>query len=295
MRTLPALLLLLALPAAAQIPIDMSEDLDFDRPEAWAFKYFASVTMLGPFGVADAAPAGGWTLGLEGGNVPRLNEEQRRVGFGGLKVEDLNRTEIFGRVRAVAALPANVTLTIGYVPPIELDDVTPHMLAVAVARPAWRGDRKRIGVRLHAQYGELDGDFTCTAAEAAAGADPLANPFGCEEPSRDTLKIGYVGLEAGAAFAVGERFEPYVTASVNALDLELNADARYQGFIDRTVQTADGVTLSAAAGSSLRVGASTELIAEVLYAPLDVVRPPETHESSDDLVNFRAMLRLRLK
>jgi hypothetical protein len=35
-------------PAGAQALIDVEDDLDFDRPEAWAMKWFASSSLLHP-------------------------------------------------------------------------------------------------------------------------------------------------------------------------------------------------------------------------------------------------------
>ena len=48
------LLFLGATPAAqAQGVIDVTEELDFDRPESWAMKYFASLSLLTGMGVPE--------------------------------------------------------------------------------------------------------------------------------------------------------------------------------------------------------------------------------------------------
>src|SRR4051812_10563314 len=80
----------LAVGACAQ-----TQHLDFDRPEAWALKYFASATLMNglqpPEPLFERRATGSVTLGLEAGWLPRLNTERARVGFTGKKEEDLNK------------------------------------------------------------------------------------------------------------------------------------------------------------------------------------------------------------
>ena len=78
-------------PVLAQPVVDLSEELDFNRTEAWGYKYFTSVTLMSSFGAPKALDSGSLALGFEIGQVPSLTEDQRRIGFNGTKVEDLNR------------------------------------------------------------------------------------------------------------------------------------------------------------------------------------------------------------
>src|SRR5664280_1223561 len=74
---------------AAQSPV---EHLDFDRPEAWALKYFSAVSTFTGFGPPVARKPGSVDFGLEGGWIPHLSNSQRRVGFDGTALEDLNKS-----------------------------------------------------------------------------------------------------------------------------------------------------------------------------------------------------------
>ncbi|MGH9390945.1 MAG: hypothetical protein ACRD1Z_15115, partial [Vicinamibacteria bacterium] len=103
-------LLLFSKAALAQPLIEATEKLEFDAPESWAMKYYASLALLTGMGVPEAMGAGKIDVGFEGGFVPQLNEDQRRVGFGGVKVEDLNRTPFFGRVRGRIGLSESTSL-----------------------------------------------------------------------------------------------------------------------------------------------------------------------------------------
>ena len=145
--------------------------------------------------------------------------------------------------------------------------------------------------------GSIEGDFTCSKDTAAAGADPIRNPFGCEAASRDEYDLQAFGLEASAAWKVGRdgRWEPFLALSYNRMDLEFQVDARYSGLIDRTRLETDGQTVYALAGVGYRASPAWRLAAEVFYSPLDVVRPPDPSTRNDELLNFRATLSYKLR
>src|SRR5262245_57879796 len=91
-------------PRAALAPddvqvIDETEHLDFDRPQAWAMKYFSTVTLFTPLGAPVVREPGSIDLALEVTQVPHLSPDERRVGFDGAKEEDLNRLPVVARPR----------------------------------------------------------------------------------------------------------------------------------------------------------------------------------------------------
>jgi hypothetical protein len=255
-------------------------------------KHFAAVSLLSGFGVPRAAEPGSLEWGLEVATVPHLSERQRTVGFGGTKTENLNRTSLFARPRLRVGLPRKLALTVSYLPPVELYDVTPHLAAVALERPLHEATRWRLGARLVGQYGTLEGDFTCSAEEAAGGSDPQRNPFGCEEASRDQTKMRSAGLElvVGRRRDRVSRLEPYLALAVHHLELDFRVDARYSGVVDRTVLRTAGSTLSLAGGLSYRLADRWALAMEIFYSPLEVVRPPAELAANDDLLHLRGHL-----
>jgi hypothetical protein len=86
------------------------------------------VTLLAGLSVPHARGYGAVEVGFELGGIPSLNERQRTVGFDGTKVEDLNRTPVFGRLRLLVGLPAGFSAEVGWVPPIEIDGSTSNLL-----------------------------------------------------------------------------------------------------------------------------------------------------------------------
>ncbi len=289
-------LLLLTPPAAAQRLFEIREEVDFDRPEAWAMKYFASVAQPAGLGTPDETQPGAVELAFEAGWVPSLSERQRTVGFAGTKTEDLNRTSVFGRLRARVGLPAGLALEAGVVPPFDLDGVEAGFFYLALDRPLRDAPRWRLGGRLFGQRGTVEGDLTCSARDVAAGADLTRNPFLCEEPSRDEMTIRAVGAELSAAFPLpGKRFEPHLALAVTRLDLEFLVRARYSGIIDRTLLLTEGDTVALTAGLTWAVGERNRLSVDLFYSPLEISRPPSTRAESDDLFNVRALYGYRLR
>lgn len=286
--------LLAAAGAGAQPVIRDDEELAFDRPEAWAMKYFTSTTLLGGFGPPRAREPGSVELGLELGWIPELDREERRVGFRGSKVEDLNKAPVLARPRAVIGLPGGFGLTLAYVPPVEVFDLEAELYGAALGRPLLQRGDWRLGARLFAQTGTVTSDITCPG-ELATIDDPEIDPLGCEEPSRDEITMRYSGLELSAAHDDGGPWVPHLTAAGNWLDMEFQVDALTNGLRDRTRLTADGFTWSAAAGVRYRHRSRATLALEAFYTPLEVVRPGAEHRSNDPLLHLRALLSWRLR
>ncbi|MFN7959956.1 MAG: hypothetical protein U0002_01665 [Thermoanaerobaculia bacterium] len=278
----------------AQPVLRLEEDLDFDRPEAWALKYFSAVTQLTGLGVPERLPAGAWVIGLEGGSLPHLSARERTVGFYGTKTEDLNKTPAFGRPRVTVGLPAALSLTLAYAPPLEIGGARPSLLSLALARPLYEAESWRLGARLYGQIGKVKGDFTCPEDEARAGRDPVANPYLCERKSRDEATLRYWGFELGAAWTLGKA-EPYFAAAINRLDPEFQVNAQYNGLLDRTHQTTQGNTWSIQAGVGYQAREKLQLTAELFYAPLTLVRTQGGTKEHQDLLNLRLMAAYRVR
>jgi opacity protein-like surface antigen len=289
--TLLVLALAVLTPAAA-LP-QAAEELDSDRPEAWAMKLFTSVTLPTGLGVPERRGRGQFTLGLEGGLVPPLSDEERRVGFNGTKLEDTNKTRVLGRLRAEVGLSKTTSLELGYVPPVSRNGATPHLLSLAVGRPFDLGARFTLGLRAYGQVGTLKGDITCSAAEAAAGADPEQNPFLCEAPSEDELSQGLLGLEVTTGYGRSGRFRPYVGMALTYMDLDFQVNARYSGIVDQTKQHWSGATVSFVGGLRYVPSPHWGLGMELFYSPLPILRPPYTSSANEGLFNVRGFVAYR--
>ena len=281
-----------ASPASGQLILDSRQTISFDRPESWAMKYFASASLPATVSTRQPLEAGDWELSLEYAQIPSLNEQQRQVGFNGTKTEDLNRIGFLLRPAARVGVGKQVTLSASYLPPVEVDGVEPHILTLALARPLHQAGRWRLGLGLLGQIGRTQGDLTCSAEQAAAGNDPVANPFECEAPSNDEHRFRTIGLELGSSWQLGEQdaWTPYVALTLRYMDLEFQVDAVYAGLVDKTHLSTDGSAWSGVGGVGYRFSQRWSATVEVFYSPLEVVRPPSTTKQTDELLSVRAVV-----
>lgn len=288
-----------AVPAFAQdVPvISPTEDLDFDRPEAWAMKHFASLSLLTGMGAPQARQVGSVELGFEAGWIPNLSAEERTVGFAGTKEEDLNKLSAFGRLRATFGLPHRFALTAGWVPPVEINGVKANLISLALERSLLQRGAWALGLRLYGQTGDIEGDFTCGDRDLESPPGEPGNEFGCEERSQDTYDLVYGGVELNGSYLLSGQRSPrlHLGLAANVLDMEFQVDAVTFGFRDRTRLRTDGWTYSMNAGADWYLGGNTGLVVELFYSPLDVIRPPRTAPRGDDLLNLRLMVRHRLR
>jgi hypothetical protein len=278
-------------PAAAKV-----DNLGSHDPEAWAMFYFTSVTLFSGLGAPRAREPWSIEAGLELGNIPHLSEEQRTVGFGGTKTEDLNRSPIFVRPRVTVGLPWKLSLSLAYVPPIEVFDVRPHLFALALERPLIERGPWTLGLRGYGQVGHVDGDFTCPNKAAAFPPGSPQNPYGCDDKSQDRVLQNYVGAELGTSYRLDSLrgLTPYLTLGLNYLTTEFHVHASEFGVRDRTRLQADIWTFSLGTGVSYQLSDRTRWSLGLFFTPLFVTRPPETDDESDSLVNFRTEISARL-
>ncbi len=293
-RPIAIVALVLAVAFAAPGLAEEAETVEFDRPEAWALKYFAAVSTFTPLRAPELREPWSTDLALEAVWVPSLSEEERRVGFNGTKVEDLNKLPVLGRPRLMVGLPAGFSVELSWVPPVEVAGVKANLVAAALERPLVDRGSWSLGVRAFGQLGEVEGDFTCSedAADQPPGSD--GNPYGCEAPSEDVSTLDYAGLAVTGGFDLAGG-KAHFAAGATYNDLELEVDAVTYGYHDQTHLTTDGWTGWISAGAGWPLGERLWLGGELYYSPLDVVRPPSTESQNDALFNVRAVLRYRLR
>jgi hypothetical protein len=290
-----------AAPAARaqnEIPvIDETEDLDFDDPQSWAMQFYGSVSMLTPLGAPVVREPGSVDLALEVSQVPHLSADERRVGFGGVKEEDLNRLPVFVRPRVAVGLPHRFAIEVGYVPPIEVEGIEPNLLSLAIDHVFYVGKRWSFGGRLHGQIGDIQGDLTCSEEDASHPIGSPGNLYGCRAPSNDEATLDHIGLRLGAGYQVRGAGGPTFTFGAGGLhhDLEFQVDALTFGVHDRTLLLADGYTWALDAGMAIPLAQRTQLGFEVLWSPLEVVRPPKTSAQTDELLHLKGLVRYRVR
>ena len=292
---LPFLLSALSLSLSAQP--ERSEELAFDRPEAWAMQYFMSASLMQGNGPPIGLQKGQFALGFEIGNIPHLSKEERTVGFNGTKEEDLNKAPLVARPLIHFGFTDRLSITASYVPPFEIfDGLKTHLVGASINyllldKPRWKLQLRGVG-----QWSEAKGDFT--APEEVVGImDPEINPFFAIEPSRDTYLSETLTLDATLFYKIYENREVY--AFLNAA--YTYGDFEFDVFVpqpdDRTHTNflyTDGYVWHYSAGVDLRITERLSMRLGGYYTPIDVRRPPDYDVEDDSFWNVRLMMNYQL-
>jgi hypothetical protein len=268
--------------------------VSFNRPEAWALKYFTSVTLLSGLETPRPRPPWSVSLGLEFGWVPPLSQSQRFVGFDGTKPEDLNKTPLFLRPRVTVGLPRRLSVIVAVDPPIRSFGLKPRLVAVGLERPIYESTPWTVGLRGYGQLGTVSGAYTCPPSVLAFAPGSPGNLYGCQAASSDTATLRFVGGEVSAAYRPGRaRLSPHAAVSVNYMNVAFQVDALTFGSVDDTHLGSRGVTVAGSAGVSYAISRRFDAVVDVFYSPLSVQRL--TGSSTNGLFNVRALVAYRLR
>ena len=269
--------------------------IGFERPESWGLKYFTSFKLLSglqPPEPAEGHRTGAISVGLEMGWVPSLDEGQRRVGFNGKAVQDLNQTPFFARPVIRVGLPWKLTAIAAAPPPFHLLGVTAHLLAFGLERPLIQRQRWTLSWRGYGQVGTIKGAFTCPTAVLAFAPGSAENPTSCVGKSSDVATVRYAGSEFQFAYKIPgmPKLVPHLATGGNFMDGAFQTDAPVVRGRDRTRLWTRGGTWSSTAGVSYLLTAKTAFTVDAFYTPLWVKRNPTAPRTNDGLFNVRALL-----
>jgi len=193
--------LLLCMGLAAVMPAARAQDIlfdyereAFDSPEGWAMAHTVSASLNLGAGPASTLSTWDWRLSAELGSIPHLSREEQRVGFGGYKLEDMNKSPVFGRGRLHVGLPAAITAELSWTPPLEINGGKPqHLFGLALERALWRGEDWTLGGRLFAVRGAARGDTTCSRSVARQAPGSAGN---LPPAPRNHVNAGLLGVAA---------------------------------------------------------------------------------------------------
>jgi hypothetical protein len=275
--------------AFGQAVVHSNEHLSSTRTEAWAMNYLGASTFMTSFGETPALAEASWMLAGDLGYIPKLTDAQQRVGLHGVKQEDLNKTQIFGRIRFILGLPGEFVAELGYTPPLSYHGVQPlDLFAFAIGRRIFERDGFTESLYAFGQTGRVQGDITCPARLAGID-DPVRNPYGCQAPSNDHVFLNYYGAEATSAWTA-QAWHAHASLGVVRTEFAVEVDALTFSVNDRSRLVARGYLPFATLGGSWDLDRHWNLGAEVLYVPLRVQREIDGPTTNDPLTSVRVQL-----
>ena len=279
----------------AQAPESGYDFEAFDSPEGWAMAYtLASALNLGS-GPVEHRGLFTWKIEAELASIPHLSKEQQRVGFGGFKPEDMNKSPVFGRARVSLALPAAVTAEFSWTPPLELDGAKPESLfGLALERELVSVGAWRLGGRLHAVRGQVSADVTCSRDVASYAPGSPSNLFGCSGPSVDRLRMNQQGAEVMLSRSLLDgRLQPFVAYARTHFRPFVEVEAP---LFDSThfweLQTSGSVD-SLTLGARATITPVWQSSVAFSYTPLSVIRPRMDNRQHDNFWSLRVSVARR--
>jgi hypothetical protein len=283
--------------AHATLLVNDHEQIGFDRPEAWAMKYFTTVTLMTGMGPPRPLHLGSLRLAADAEWIPEVSDAQRVVGFNGTASEDMNKLPALGRLRFSVGLGWKLSLTLSYLPPISIAGVEPNLFSLSLGRPFALGRNFTLGVLTYGQVGSVEGSFTCSAGVVRAGPTSPQNPLGCLAPSHDHVDMNYLGLELSASYRIApaHNLEPYVSVAANYMNLGFQVGAHYgDDVVDFTHLSTQGATFSTTGGLLYPITPRLDVATELFYSPLTVARPQNDGATTvEGLFNVRGMIAYR--
>ena len=103
-------------------------------------------------------------ISAEFSTIPKLNSEQQKIGFGGLKYEDLNKSPIFGRGKLKMGFYWDTVFEFALTPSVEIKGAKPKDLyGFALSKELFKNDTLDLGVRIFNLSGYAVADVTCSA------------------------------------------------------------------------------------------------------------------------------------
>jgi hypothetical protein len=284
-----------AAPAGAQMVMNSTDHLSFDRPESWALKYFTAATLLGGLDTPQTQKPWSVSIGLEAGLLPPLSRAQQLVGYDGTEAQDLNKAPFLPRPRVTIALPGRLSLVVAGVPPFAMFGLRAKLLAFALERPVYETPALAVGLRAYGQAGTVRGSYTCPASTLAFAPGSAGNIDGCQAASSDTASLRYVGGEASVAYRPQSRLSPHVAIGLTYMDVGFQVGALTYGMIDHTHYLSKGMAVSGSGGVSYRLTSRLSLSTDAFYSPLSVRRGPGAPLQNDGMFNVRALVTYRMR
>lgn len=265
-----------------------SEEVSFSSPEGWGMSYMSAASL----NLSDSFPAsldlGKLVVTGEISTIPKLNREQQKIGFGGLKYEDLNKSPLFGRGKLKIGFYWDSVLELSYTPPLKIKGAKPNNLwGIALAKPIISNDLVNLGIRYYRLSGNAVADVTCSKNTVNQPLYTAGNPSGCISVSKDRIDLGHQGFEILLARNhINEKFKPYISLASTKIDSSVKIDAQLELSREIAFVQTSGTINTLNFGLNYKISDNWQFNLGTSYTPLDVNRPSPAG-GDDDFWNLK--------
>ena len=271
----------------------VDQEVDFSSPEGWGMAFMTTSTQnLGQM-PPHSVNIKDISISAELSSIPRLSKEQQKIGFGGFKDEDLNKSPVFGRLRANIGLPWNLDAEISWTPPLQINDSKPdHLWGAALSKPLINNEKISIGLRLFLLRGSVTASVTCSADTIKFAPYTLENTAGCVGLSGDKLQMDHEGVEVFVSFNNSSAISPWISLASSNIDNSVKIDAPLEVGRERATIYSSGSIQTFSFGFNYDISENWRFNASSSYTPLDVQRPNDNSDN-DNFWNVRVGITTR--
>lgn len=271
----------------------VDQEVDFDSPEGWGMAFMTTSSQnLGQV-PPHSVNVKDISISAELSSIPRLSKEQQKIGFGGFKDEDLNKSPAFGRIRASIGLPWDLNAEISWTPPIQINNSKPDNLwGAAVSKPIINNEKIGLGLRLFLVRGGAIASVTCSEDNLNFDLYTPQNTAGCIALSDDKLKMDHEGIEIFLSLTNSSAILPWISLASSNLDNSVEINAPLEVGRERATVYSSGTTQTISFGFTYDFNEDWSFNASSSYTPLDV-RRPNYNSGNDNFWNVRFGLTMK--
>ena len=271
----------------------VDQEVDFGSPEGWGMAFMTTSSQnLGQM-PPHSVNIKDISISAELSSIPRLSKEQQKIGFGGFKDEDLNKSPAFGRIRASIGLPWDLNAEISWTPPIQINNSKPDNLwGAAVSKPIINNEKIGLGLRLFLVRGGAIASVTCSEDNLNFDLYTPQNTAGCIALSDDKLKMDHEGIEIFLSLTNSSAILPWISLASSNLDNSVEINAPLEVGRERATVYSSGTTQTISFGFTYDFNEDWSFNASSSYTPLDV-RRPNYNSGNDNFWNVRFGLTMK--
>ena len=269
-------------------PVISSQEVDFDSPEGWGMSYMSSASLNLSNSFPDDHEFGKIIIDAEISSIPKLKKEQQRIGFGGFKYEDLNKSPAFGKAKLKLGFYFDSVLEFSLTPPIEINGAKPkNLYGVAISKKIFDDQINKLGLRLYSLTGGAFADVTCSKNVVSQPPFSEGNPSGCIGTSNDKMNFDHKGVEIIFARNISNnKFKPWIAVALTKIEPSVRIDAPLETIREIALVETKGTINTLSFGLNYELNKDWTLNLGSSYTPLDVNRQSPTG-GNDNFWNLR--------
>ena len=264
-----------------------AERVDFTSPEGWAMSYMTAASLNLSDKFPEVLTLGQFNITAAISTIPELNEEQQRIGFGGFKSEDLNKSPAFGRGKITAGFYWDSIIELSWTPPLEINGAKPEqMWGIAFAKQIYTNEVFNLGMRLYKFNGQATASVTCSEENVMQPLYSQGNISGCIGTSKDQIDMSHDGIEILFQRESSIGFKPWFSLASTRLKPSVQINAPLELIQEEAFIETSGRLMTLNLGLNYKLSDNWLLNLGTSYTPIDVQRP-EMSGGNDNFWNIK--------